>query len=43
MYKGDFPGGPVAKMKAPSAGARVQSLLRQLESTCNYDPVQTNK
>ena len=33
---GDFPNGPVAKTELPMQGARVQSLVRELELTsCN--------
>ena len=30
---GDFPGGPVAKTVAPSAGAQFWSLVRELDPT----------
>ena len=33
---GDFPDGPVAKIEFPMQGARVQSLVRELDLTsCN--------
>ena len=32
---GDFPGGPVAKTEFPVQGDWVQSLVRELDSTCH--------
>ena len=41
---GDFPGGPGAKTALSVQGARVQSLIRELDPTCcNYDSVPPNK
>ena len=39
----DFPGGPVVKTTLPMQGARVRSLVRELDPTChNKDPACSN-